>query len=179
MTDAAPQVAKIKLKVGSMELEYEGNPSFLTEGIETLLVTMGGLVGKVPDGPPPEPDPASQMPPANGSGNGGGAASGGGAFNFSTSTIAAHLNSKSGPELAICAMAQLELTQGKSTSQRGEILAQMRMASSYYNENMASNLSKILSGLVKAKRVNEIAKDTYALNANERKQIEAKVADIG
>ena len=64
MSDSVPQVAKIKLKVGSMELEYEGDPSFLTGGIEALLVTMGGLVGKVPDDPPPAPEPTAQVPPA-------------------------------------------------------------------------------------------------------------------
>lgn len=48
MSDSVPQVAKIKLKVGSMELEYEGDRDFLTGGIETLLETMGGLASKVP-----------------------------------------------------------------------------------------------------------------------------------
>ena len=40
--------AKIRIRVGTMELEYEGDPSFLTGGIEALLVTMGDLAGKVP-----------------------------------------------------------------------------------------------------------------------------------
>ncbi|MFG6532153.1 MULTISPECIES: hypothetical protein [unclassified Sulfitobacter] len=48
MTDSTSHVAKIKLKVGSMELEYEGEPAFLTGGIEALLETMGGLASKVP-----------------------------------------------------------------------------------------------------------------------------------
>lgn len=54
MTDSTSHVAKIKLKVGSMELEYEGEPAFLTGGIEALLETMGGLASKVPvETPPP------------------------------------------------------------------------------------------------------------------------------
>ena len=180
MTEAAPQVAKIKLKVGSMELEYEGDPSFLTGGIEALLVTMGGLVGKVPDDPPPAPDPAAHVPPANGNGNGGGEpAAGGGAFTFSTNTIAAHLDANSGPELVICAMAQLELVQGKASSTRHEVTAEMKNATTYFKQTMVNNLSSSLSGLVKAKRINQIAKDTYALSAAERKQVEAKIAEIG
>ena len=178
--NAEPQIAKIKLKVGSMELEYEGDPSFLTGGIEALLVTMGGLVGKVPDYPSPAPDPAAQEPPSNGKGNGGGArAACGAAFTYSTNTIAAHLDAKTGPELVICALAQLELVQGKSSSTRTEILAEMKSATTYYNKNMSSNMTKILAGLTSGKRINQIGKDTYALSASERKQVEAKVADIG
>lgn len=175
VTSTAP-TAKIKLKVGSMELEYEGDPSFLTGGIEALLVTMGGLVGKVPDDAPP-PEPAVQVPPANGSGSG--APAGGGPFTFSTNTIAAHLDAKTGPELVICAMAQLELVQGKASSTRHEVIAEMKNATTYFKQTMVNNLTSSLSGLVKAKRINQIAKDTYALSATERKQVEAKVAEIG
>lgn len=173
MSNSTPVVAKIKLKVGTMELEYEGDPSFLTGGIEALLVTMGGLAPTVPaealptqsENDAPVTSTHSQPSPS------------GTPLNFSTSTIAAHLDAKSGPELAICAMAQLEIVQGKPTSARTEIIAQMRTASSYYNDNMSSNLSKILTGLVRSKKVNEISKDTYALHATERKQIEAKLAE--
>lgn len=179
MSNSVPQVAKIKLKVGSIELEYEGDPEFLTGGIEALLVTMGGLVGKVPDDPPPAPEPASQVPLANGAENGGGAPATSGAFTFSTNTIAANLDAKTGSDLVICAMAHLELVQGKTSSGRAEILAEMKNAKQYYKQTMSNNLSKSFSTLLTAKRINEGAKDTYALTAAERKQIEAKVAEIG
>lgn len=55
----------------------------------------------------------------------------------------------------------------------------MKGATTYYKENMIGNMSKNLGSLTKGKRINQIAKDTYALNATERKQIEAKVAEIG
>lgn len=48
MSGSIPQVAKIKLKVGSMELEYEGDPAFLTGGIEALLETMGAWLQRCP-----------------------------------------------------------------------------------------------------------------------------------
>lgn len=161
--------AKIRIKVGSMELEYEGDPSFLTGGLDTLLTTMGDLAGRLPE----ESAPASVIvknatPPAPV-----------GSFNFSTNTIAAHLDAKTGPELVICAMAQLELVQGKASSGRAEILAEMKSATTYYNANMNSNMSKNLSSLTKAKRINQIGADTYALGAAEKKKVEAKVAEIG
>ncbi len=169
--------AKIRIKVGSMELEYEGDPSFLTGGIEALLTTMGELAGKVPEEAPPFELP-TPVQVASGNGNGG-ASAGGGQFTFSTNTIAAHLDAKSGPELVVCAMAQIELVQGKASSTRTDILAEMKNATTYFKETMRNNLSGSLSRLVKDKRINQIAKDTYALSATERKQVEAKVAEIG
>lgn len=169
--------AKIRIKVGSMELEYEGDPSFLTGGIEALLVTMGDLAGKAPEEVTPHIEAAVQPPTANGVSNGTSVV--GGQYTVSTNTIAAHLAAKTGPELVICAMAQLELVQGKSTSGRAAILAEMKSATTYYNENMSKNMSQALSGLTKSKRINQIATDSYALSANEKKKVEAKVAEIG
>ena len=164
--------AKIRIKVGPMELEYEGEPSFLTGGIEALLTTMGDLSSRIPF------ESIAQAPistaivsdeasiPTSTS-------------TFSTNTIAAHFNAKTGPELIVCAMAQLELVQGKSSSTRKDILAEMKLATTYYNASMSSNLTRSLDQLTKARRINQTAKDTYALNATERKQVEAKVAEIG
>jgi hypothetical protein len=169
--------AKIRIKVGSMELEYEGDPSFLTGGIEALLVTMGDLAGKAPEEVTPQIEAAVQPPPANGVSNGTSVV--GGQYTFSTNTIAAHLAVKTGPELVICAMAQLELVQGKSTSDRAAILAEMKSATTYYKENMSKNMSHALTSLTRNKRINQTTKDSYALSANEKKRVEAKVAEIG
>lgn len=180
MADSTSHVAKIKLKVGSMELEYEGAASFLTDGIEALLDTMGGLAHKMPAETPPPPSPSldAKVQPANDAGNGGGSPKNSGQSSFSTNTIAAHLKANTGSELAICALAQLELVQSKASSTRKEILAEMKNATTYYNKNMSSNLTKILDTLMSNKRINQTAKDTYALSASERNQLEAKVADI-
>lgn len=169
--------AKIRIKVGSMALEYEGDPSFLTGGIEALLVTMGDLAAKVPEEVTPQIEAAVQPPPANVVSNG--TAMVGGQYTFSTNTIAANLNAKSGSDLVICAMAHLELVQGKGSSTRAEILAEMKNAKQYYKQSMRGNLTNSISTLISAKRINEGAKDSYALTATERKQIEAKVAEIG
>lgn len=162
--------AKIRIKVGMMELEYEGDPSFLTGGIEALLVTMGDLAGRVPQEPAPTatPETAKGSSPAGQNGS----------VAFSTTTIAAHHEAKTGPELMICAMAQLELVQHKASYSRSDILAEMKNAPSYYDKNMSSNMTSNLSSLIKARRIKEISKDIYALSASERKQVEAKVAEI-
>ena len=156
-----------------MELEYEGDPSFLTGGIEALLVTMGGLVSKVPADTiilsPTDATPSS---------NGGVQPPAGGQYTFTTNTIAAHMEAKSTSELIICALAQLDLVQGKTAATRAEIITEMKGAVTYYSANMVSNMSKTLAALMKNKRINQTAKETYALSATERKSVESKVAAI-
>lgn len=169
--------ARIRLKVGTMELEYQGDPSFLTGGIEALLVTMGDLSLKVPAEPPVLTETTERVQPEMGVSDN--TAVNRGKYSFSTSTIASHLVVKTGPELIICAMAHLEIVQGKSSSTRNEILNEMKGATTYYNSGISSNMSKYLASLTKAKRINQISKDTYALGSTERKQVEAKVAEIG
>lgn len=160
--------AKIRIKVGSMELEYDGDPSFLTGGLEALLTTMGDLAGRVPY--------ASETPPNHTQMNGETSSSPDGGYNFSTTTIGAKLGVKTGSDLVVCAMAHLEFVQRKTSSSRAQILAEMRNAKSYFKQTMASNLSGSIDALLKADRINEGAKNEYALTATERSKIEAKIA---
>lgn len=170
------QVAKIRMKVGAIELEYEGDAAFLEGDIEALFERMSGLLTKTPA------NARSRILEAEESavdGKGDLTSTGNGHFSLSTNTIAAHLDAKTGPQLVMCAMAQIELIQGKASSSRHEVISEMKNATTYYKQTMVNNLSTSLSGFVKAKRINQIAKDTYALNAAERKQFEAKLAEIG
>lgn len=156
-----------------MEIEYEGDPAFLDGGIEKLLVTMGELAARTPQ----EIEPKDALPSIIVAGEKTPAVSDG--FNFSTNTIAAHIDAKNGPELVVCALAQLELMQGKASSSRAEILAEMKSATTYYNANMGKNIGQSLSNLTKSKRINQGASDSYSLSASEKKKVEGKVAEIG
>lgn len=167
------QPAKIKLKVGSIELEYEGDPEFLKEGLESLLVTMTDLAKIAP------PEEQSQEYDAEvGAGAGENAQLPNG-HQLSTSTIAAHMSVKTCPELVVCALVNLEIIQGKSGADRKEISEQMKSATAYYKATMqGGNLSTAFVNLTKAKRVNDIGSGRYPLNATERKSLEAKIAVI-
>jgi hypothetical protein len=152
-----------------MEVEYEGDPSFLKGGLESLLAKMADLSTQVPAEPasvPKSSNGQASSSPSNG-------------FNFSTSTIAAHLGANSGTELAVCALAKLELVDKKSGGKRAEILEEMKSASAYYNKNMSSNLSKSLKTLTTNKRINHGTADTYSLSATEKTNLETKIANIG
>lgn len=135
-----------------------------------MLVTMGDLVGKVPN----EVD----LQPISTVGNGAASHAPTSGKSFITNTIAAHIGAATGLELVICALATLEIVQGKSSATRSEILAEMQKATKYFNKNMSGNLTGSLNSLVTAKRINEVATECYALAATERAKIEARVAEI-
>jgi len=160
--------AKIRIKVGAMEVEYEGDPSFLKDGLENLLSKMADLSTQVPPEPETTGD-AQNGPTLSAPSNG---------FDFSTSMIAAQVDAKSTTELAVCALAKLQLVDKKTSVERAEILAEMKKATAYYNKNMGSNLSASLKTLTTNKRVNHGASGAYALSASERKSIEARIANI-
>ena len=96
----------------------------------------------------------------------------------STNTIAGHLGASSGPELAIAAAAHLTFVKQQDRLTRKEPDTEMKSATTYYNKNMSSNLSSSLNTLVKGKRLNLIQKDVYALSANEKSALEAKLAQL-
>jgi hypothetical protein len=173
MNGAVPQVAKIKLKVGSIELEYEGDPAFLKEGLESLLVTMTDLAKVAPDlDHLPEDDEHGDVI----SGTATKTANG---HQVATATIAAHMEARTCAELLICALANLEIVQGKSGASRAEITAQMKSATAYYKSTMqGGNLTQAFSSLTKGKKINDIGSGRYSLNATERKSLEAKIAAI-
>lgn len=169
-------LSKIRIKIGTMELDYEGDPDFLNDGIEKLLETMGNLAGSLPSASIQAPEKILTL-----SGNGediSNAPSGASLAGFTTSMLAAHTSAKTGPELALCAMAFLQISKGQSSNNRGDILAEMKSAGGYYNSNMAGNNSANLKTLAKNKRINEIATGKYALNSAEMKRFEAVIAEI-
>jgi hypothetical protein len=163
-------IAKIRIKVGTMELEYEGDSTFLTIGIDPLLEKMGGLLYRMPDEVASIAEPTKQSGLANSADQR--------TSDFSTSTIASYAGGKTGPQLLICAMAHLEIVQSKQSSTRSEILGEMKKASGYYLESMNSNLSTTLDRLTKTKKIHKLGTEKYVLNVDTRKEIEGKLAPI-
>jgi hypothetical protein len=92
-----------------------------------------------------------------------------------TNTIAARLAAKSGADLFTAAAAKLHFVDGKESFSRKDLLAEVRQAKQYFNENYISNASSILKGLVKT-TLNEVSKDTFALSAKAVTNLEPKLA---
>jgi hypothetical protein len=97
-------------------------------------------------------------------------------LDLSTNSIAAHIGVSSGPDLVMAAVAHLMLSQRKDKCTRKDISDEMKSATTYYKKSMSGNLTASLDTLVKAKRLNQISKDVYALSASEKTSLESQLA---
>ena len=149
--------ASIRIKLGQLEVEYQGDASFLKKD---LLETVKELL-------------ALQIAEQSSSGNGGGA---GGGFDHSTDTIANILGAKRGPDLMMAAAAHLHFVKGKETFTRKEIIAEMRTASGHWKSSYGANMTTNLNGLKSKERLRQISQGTYALSNKERQALGAKLA---
>ena len=156
---------KIKIKIGILELKYEGKFGFLDKKLEDLLDKMKEVSARVPTG---TMSPEDDLPPLLAK------------YDFSIDTIASRCDVKKGPELIICAMAYLEFVEQKNSSINTEIRAVMKEATGYCNDSMLNNFSAHIKSLVKNKRINRNSSGGYSLSAKEKKEIESKIkiADI-
>lgn len=164
--------SKIRIKIGTMELEYEGDSDFLDGGIEKLLETMGSLASKVPTESIQAPERVIVAPTDHTSDTGASPLS------FTTSTLAAYTDAKSAPELALCAMFYLEKVKRQNANTRADILAEMKTATAYYKSTMSSNNSSNLKSLAKSKRINEVSSGKYALSRTEFNRFDGTIAQF-
>jgi hypothetical protein len=94
---------------------------------------------------------------------------------LTTSSIAAKLGCKTGPDLIIAAAAHLGLIKQQSQYTRAEIVREMKSATAFFNKNFVSNLSKSLKTLVQSDQLNEVGTDTYALPSTETAKLKTKL----
>lgn len=158
--------SKIRIKLGAIEIEYEGSEEFLKDELPELLKAVSDLykaTGAATEEGAPQVDGAM-------------GASGSNVIQGTTATLAAKLGGGSGPDLLMCAAARLHFVLGKDKFHRKELLDEMKSASNYYNANYAKNLTSLLGNQVKAGKLMEPSKDNYSLSADSLKNIEAKLA---
>lgn len=160
--------SKIRIRLGEIEVEYEGSQEFLKKDLPELIKTVSEL--------------HRNQTPANGSngGNGGATAkadqTAGDKLNQSTNSIAAKLKCQSGPELVLAAAAHLTLDKGFKTFSRKQLRTEMQTASNFYKRSYGSNLIKILKTLLQ-KELNEPSASTYSLADTTLTDIRNRLAD--
>jgi len=160
--------SKIRIKIGDIELEYEGEEDFFKKEFPGILTATWKLYREI--GPPKPTGPAA---PANGPNV---QPSSQGPVGGTTATFAAHLGCKTGPDLVLAAGARLTFVLNKETFDKKELLREMQSASSYYRKTYGSNLGAYVGRLVKKQKLVERAKGTYALHAGTRSEMEGTLA---
>ena len=159
---------KIRMKIGQLEIEYEGRESFLMNDLSNLMSKMVDFSKEqnIPQFVDTASEPNSNSVSTIASPK----------LDLSTATIASRMDAKTGSDLALAACTHLTFAKSKEIFSQAEIRTEMKSAKSYYKANMASNLSKSLKTLVKNKHLNETASDTYALTAAEKDSMEKLLA---
>ncbi|WP_340159456.1 hypothetical protein [uncultured Hoeflea sp.] len=164
---------RVRIKVGSVEFEYEGDSKFSKDDIEIFFSHIEKLIGKS--------EAIAPLSIPNSSGNAD--ADPGGAStpthsersDLHINSICSILNVKTGAELVLAAAASLQIVDGKDRFSRVELLARMKDATSYYNANHTKNLSYNLKSAV-GKSLNQLGTGAYALKAEVKRELEQKLA---
>lgn len=131
---------KVKIKIGQVEIEYEGPEEFLKSEMPKILQEVQKLHAL------PEMEPSD-----GGSGAGGfGQSHGQGGITGTTGAIAAKLKASSGPDLIIAAAAKLSFVDKLDHIPRKMFLDEMKSATGYYKATYRANLSGYLERLVKS-----------------------------
>lgn len=159
--------SKIRIKFGSIEVEFEGSESFLKEELPQLLSAVSELhatSGGQPIGTDSTPAAHDGSSPKAKK------------IEATTASIAARLQAKSGPDLIMAAVARITYALGQDVCSRQMIGQEMKSASSYYKRTYMNNLSKYLDVLVKDNKLNEPSSGNYALTANARSELEPRLA---
>lgn len=161
--------AKVRIKAGPVEFEYEGEAELAIADIKDLFSHIETLF-KVPvlaegsDGHmSAHQTPAVEQPKPSTNGP---------AHKLHVNSIATKLKVKVASDLAVAAAAALQIFDKKQTFTRAELLDMMKKANMHYNGNMSSNLSKILVTLVGSK-FNQINDGVYSLTADAYHELES------
>lgn len=164
-------VARVRIKAGPVEFEYEGETELGVTDIKDLFSHIEKLF-KVPilaEGGEAHPHIEPAAPTVvNHGGNSV-------AQKLHVNSVAQTLQAKSGSEVAVAAAATLQICEGKQTFTRNELLNTMKKATMHYNANMSSNLTKILGTLVGSK-FDQIGDGVYSLKSDEHQKLAAQLA---
>ena len=156
--------SKIKIKIGKIEFEYEGQTEFAQNDIKDVFSHLEALS-------------SSDSEPSDSEGGASLARKGqNGTKKLHTSTIASRLVGKSAPNLVVSAAAHLQIIEGKKTFSRQELLADMKSATTHYNQNMSSNLTKMLNTMISQQTINKVGTDSYSLSDIKITELEKLIA---
>ncbi|WP_422083828.1 hypothetical protein [Ulvibacterium sp.] len=158
----------IRIKIGSIEIEYEGTEDYLKNDLPSLIDKLVALKGIQSE------ESASESTNENAENSSDTKAEkGNGQLQMSINSISAKLDVKSGSDLIIASAAHLTLVQNKETFQRQDILNEMKKASNYYKKSHRGNLTSLLKTLVTSHKLIERKTGTYAISATILKSLKS------
>lgn len=158
--------SKIRIKLGPIEVEYEGSEDFLKKELPELLAAVSKLHQESSATVPPVADASAEAQPSPKHGQ----------VKGTTGTIAAKLGGNSGAELLTAAAAQLTLVEGKAEFSKKELSQAAKQATNYWKKSYQNNFANYLGTLVANHSLIEVRTGVYALDAKKRESLEAALA---
>jgi hypothetical protein len=159
--------SKIRLKLGPIEIDYEGSEAFLKQELPALLEAVTKLY---------KDSGISAAALTTGGTGAGSHGAGGTPIEGTTATYAAKLSVNSGSDLALAAAARLTFALNSTTFTRSKLLEEMKAGGQYYKTSYRANLSNIIASLMGSQKLTETATDTYALTPTCSADLKAKLA---
>lgn len=161
--------SKLKIRIGDVEIEYEGSDDFLKQELPELLKTAMELRKVSRSAGSDAQDSVDTERKGSGGGNGA-------AVKGTTAAIAARLKVSSGPDLLLAAAARMTFVSGKDTFIRQELLTEMQSAASYYKKSYSANLTAIIARRIDEGDLTETSSNNYALTATTKERLEKQLA---
>ncbi len=158
--------SKIRIKMGAIEIEYEGSENFLKEDLHALLAAVSDLhksSAPLLEASNLKPETIASSITSK-------------KIEATTATLAAKLGGGTGPDLLMCAAARLHFVLDKEKFHKKELSDEIKSANNYFKNSYASNLVSLLSGLVKSGKLMEPSKDSYSLSVESLKTIGSQLA---
>jgi hypothetical protein len=162
-------VSKIRIKLGPLEVEYEGDEVFFKEELPQILSEISRMVKETGIGISAEPTILSsteEKSPPSGRG-----------LQGTITTFASKLQPKGGPELILAAAAKLTFNDGLPIFTRDQLNDEMKNASGYYKQSYSKNLISNLTSLIKSGKLIENSKGRYSLDARLKSDLESRLAN--
>jgi|SRR5208337_3394125 len=153
--------SRIRIKVGQMEVEYEGSEAFIKQELLDFVEKVSALRTTLPGGETRDSGGVETL-----------------AVKLSTKSIAGMVECKTGRDLVLSAAAHFTFSRATETFTRQQLLTEMQTAGGgYYKKSYSNNMTKYLDGLVKDGDLNEGSPHgTYSLSPGTRKTLEAQLA---
>ena len=159
---------KVRLKIGQLEIEYEGDVSFTKNDLSNLVDKIFGYYKQhetvLSNDLPSDYKGSEKSPDINNK------------TELSIKTIASRLEVKTGPDLVMAVASYLTLVTSKDVFTRAEIVQEMKKANPFYKQSYVGNLTDSVNRLIKKGCLNETANNSYSLTPQKKKAMESKLA---
>lgn len=162
--------AKVRIKAGLVEFEYEGETEFSIDDVKDLFSHIETLfsvpsLARSPDELVEEKASSEEVSvPTVENGE-----------KLHINTIATKLGVKSCTDLAMAAAAYLHIMEDRKRFTKNDLLEVMKNAENHYSANMSSNLRKSLKTLVKDK-FNQLHNGEYSIRNDTLNELRSKIA---